>query len=193
MKKLLYKYLSAFYVLDKQTNGYYAIFKDEGDRLVKQNNDNIVKELVEIFGYGYTRTKWTIDSWGKTIIPHVDLRYYWGLRYLDDTAFEFPVVRSISSSLIGGDLVSVKPLSAPTGNLFYLDYQYGQLDHQTPNYMLATDPVDDNPHISVAKVRKPDKSDIIRKWQASGLLDYFDGTKQSITALYEAQAKMFLE
>ena len=198
MKKLLYKYLNAIYVLDKQTNGYYAIFIDEGDRLVKQHNDNIVKELVEIFGYGYTRTKWCIDSWAKTIIAHVDLRDYWGLRYLDDTAFEFPIVRSISASLIGGDLVSIRPMPSPTGTLMYLDYQYGQLDHPTPHYIVAADPVDENPRIGIAEVRNPDlaingRQATIKKWLDSGLLDDFDYRKDSIAALYEAQYRMLLE
>lgn len=189
MKKLLYKYLNAFYVLGKNGRGNYVIFKDEGGGLTKHDDDDLVKELVEIFGYGYTRTKWCIDSWAKSIIPHVDLRHYWQKKnYLG-----FPIARSISSSLIGGDLVSVAPMSAPTGHLFYLDYNYGQLDHPTPNYMLATDPVDDNPHISVAKVRTPDRNETIRKWIDSGFLDDFDTRKDSIAALYEAQTRMFLE
>ncbi len=181
MKKLLYKYLSAFYVLGKNGRGNYVIFKDEGDGLVRDDDDKLVKELVEIFGYGYTRTKWCIDSWAKTIIPHVDLKYYWEKRnYL-----EFPIARSISSSLIGGDLITIEPMSAPTNNLFYLDYQYGTLDHRTPDYLI--DGVD------VAKVRNPDKNDTIKKWLDSGLLDDFDYRKDSIAALYEAQTRMLLE
>jgi hypothetical protein len=194
MKKLLYKYLNAFYVLDKQANGFYAIYKDEGDGLVKQHNDNIVRELVEIFGYGYTRTKWCIDSWAKTIIPHVDLRYYWGLRNLDSSVFEFPIARSISASLIGGDLVRVEPMSAPTGNLFYLDYQYGQIDHPTPDYLIGgVDPANNDSRISIAKVKNPDRNETIRKWVDSGLLDDFDYRKESLAALYEAQTRMLLE
>ena len=174
MKKLLYKYLNAFYVLGKNGRGNYVIFKDEGDGLVKYDDERLIKELVEIFGYGYTRTKWAINSWAKTIIPHVDLSNYWRRRYTID----FPIARSISSSLIGGDLISIESMSAPTGQLFYMDYQYGQLDHPTPDY-----------EIGVPKPRNQDRSDVIRKWQASGLLDDFDGSKESIAALYEGQAR----
>jgi len=181
MKKLLYKYLNAFYVLDKNGRGNYVIFKHEGDWLVKYDDERLIKELVEIFGYGYTRTKWSINSWAKTIIPHVDLRNYWSKRY----SIGFPIVTSVSASLLGTDLVRVEPMSGPTGQLFYMDYQYGQLDHPTPDYEISG--------VNVAKVRNPDRNETIRKWQASGLLDYIDGTKESIAALYEAQAKMFLE
>jgi hypothetical protein len=194
MKKLLYKYLSAFYVLDKNGRGNYVIFKDEGDGLVRHDDEKLVKELVEIFGYGYTRTKWVINSWANTIIPHVDLNYYWQKR----NNLEFPIARSISSSLIGGDLVSIRPMPSPIGTLMYLDYQYGQLDHPTPQYILAADPVDENPQIAIAKVRNPDlaingRQATIRKWLDSGLLDDFDYRKDSIAALYEAQSRMLLE
>lgn len=36
----------------------------------------------------------------------------------------FPMVRRLFSHVVGMDLVSVQPLSAPTGQLFYLDYNY---------------------------------------------------------------------
>ena len=89
--------------------------------------------------------------------------------------------------------MAVRPMSPPTGLLYYIDYQYEVLDHPTPNYMLAVDPVNDNPHIAIAKVRNPDRNEIIRKWQASGLLDNFDGNKESLAALYESQAKQLLK
>jgi hypothetical protein len=177
MKKLFYKYLNAFYVLGKNGRGNYVIFKKEND-VIKYDDEKLIKELVEIFGYSYTRSKWAINSWAKTIIPHVDLSNYWSSRH----SIDFPIARSISSSLIGGDLISIEPMSAPTGNLFYLDYQYGQIDHPTPDYQ-----------IGVPKPRNPDRNEIIRKWQASGLLDFYDGSKQSLAALYESQARQFLE
>ena len=178
MNKLLYKYLSAFYVLGKNGRGNYVIFKDEGDGLVRYDDEKLVKELVEIFGYGYTRTKWVINSWANTIIPHVDLKYYWQKR----NNLEFPIARIISSSFLGTDLARVEPMSGPTGQLFYLDYQYGQIDHPTPDYQIGT-----------PKVRNPDRNETIRKWQASGLLDDFDYRKESISELYESQARQFLE
>lgn len=36
----------------------------------------------------------------------------------------FPLIKSIFPSVISSSLVSVQPLSGPTGSLFYLDYQY---------------------------------------------------------------------
>jgi hypothetical protein len=37
----------------------------------------------------------------------------------------FPVVRRVFSSLISNEIVSVQPMSLPSGLLFHLDYSYG--------------------------------------------------------------------
>ena len=37
----------------------------------------------------------------------------------------FPIAIKIASKPIGLDIVGVKPLPAPKGNLFYVDYKYG--------------------------------------------------------------------
>jgi hypothetical protein len=39
----------------------------------------------------------------------------------------FPIVRRVFGGLIANELVSVQPLSLPSGLLFYLDYQYGNV------------------------------------------------------------------
>ena len=38
----------------------------------------------------------------------------------------FPIVRRVFGGLIANDLVSIQPMSLPSGLLFYLDYTYGQ-------------------------------------------------------------------
>jgi hypothetical protein len=183
MKKLLYKYLNAYYVLDNNGRNY-AIFKNENGRLVSQYNDKIVKELVELFGYGYTRTLWCIDSWAKTIIPHVNLNYYWRGIYLDDTAFSFPTVRSVSASLLGTDLVRVEPISGPTGQLFYMDY------------IISSDPITPDSEIIVNRVdsMRIQKENTLRKWSSLGFLEGLSGhVKDNMVALYESQARQLLE
>ncbi len=40
----------------------------------------------------------------------------------------FPIVRRVFGGLIANDLVSIQPMSLPSGLLFYLDYTYGQAD-----------------------------------------------------------------
>src|SRR5690349_16378509 len=37
----------------------------------------------------------------------------------------FPIVRRVFGGLIANELVSVQPMSLPSGLLFYLDYQFG--------------------------------------------------------------------
>lgn len=39
--------------------------------------------------------------------------------------FNMPNVRRVSPQLIANQLVSVQPMTAPSGLIFYLDYQYG--------------------------------------------------------------------
>lgn len=41
------------------------------------------------------------------------------------TKFVFPVLRQVFPNLIAHDLVSVQPMNAPIGAIFYLEYLYG--------------------------------------------------------------------
>lgn len=54
-----------------------------------------------------------------------------------------PLVRRVFSNLMANDIVSVQPMSQPTGNLFYLDYKYNDgNDSNADNskYTMGTDP-----------------------------------------------------
>src|SRR4030042_1922386 len=41
------------------------------------------------------------------------------------TTYAFPMVRKIFPKLISQNLVSVQPMSQPTGKVFFLDFKYG--------------------------------------------------------------------
>ena len=41
-------------------------------------------------------------------------------------AVAFPIVRRVFGSLIANDLVSVQPMSLPSGLIFFLDFTYGE-------------------------------------------------------------------
>jgi translation initiation factor IF-3 len=43
----------------------------------------------------------------------------------------FPIAMKVAAQTVGLDLVSVKPMSAPKNNLFYVDYQYGNTKRTT--------------------------------------------------------------
>ena len=192
MKKYIVRYLTENYYLDKSQIGNAGIysFEDTREWKIPVKAKELIEEVVTLFGYSFTRTKWFIHDWCKKQKPDYCLKFYW---LSHEVELFFPIVRNIASSTIGQDLVQVRPMGAPIGNLMYLDYQYGQLDHPTPNYILSTDPINDNTHINIAKVRNPDRNETIRKWQASGLLEYFDTRKDSIAALYESQARQLLK
>lgn len=89
-------------------------------------------------------------------------------------------------------------MGSPTGILFYLDYQYGEQHHPTPNYMLAVDPATPDSEPSIFKVEGIDamrlqRERTLQKWLDSGLLDGMDEKIENIALLYEAQAKQFLK
>lgn len=44
------------------------------------------------------------------------------------TTYAFPLIRRIFPSLVANDLVSVQPMSMPTGMIFFLDYKYANGD-----------------------------------------------------------------
>lgn len=83
------------------------------------------------------KRKETEDKW-KSIIGNIGLTgsqadwmsQYTGLQSQSTfprTSFPsmFPIAMKVATQTVGLDLVSVKPLPAPSGHLFYVDYQYG--------------------------------------------------------------------
>ena len=194
MKKYIVSYLTENYYLDKSGIGNAGIYAFDDDRRFKvpTNAKKLIEEIVTLFGYSFTRTKWIIHDWAYKQKADYCLKFYWKSHEVNNI-FGMPIITSVMTSTIGQDLFRVQPMGGPTGQLFYMDHQCGELDHPTPQYVMAVDPVDENTHINIAKVRNPDRNETIRKWQASGLLDYFDGSKPSIVALYESQARQLLE
>lgn len=44
----------------------------------------------------------------------------------DFSNFVLPIVRNVNYSAIARQLITVQPMSLPTGNIFYMDYAYGE-------------------------------------------------------------------
>ena len=57
------------------------------------------------------------------------------------TNIAFPIVRRVFGGLIANDLVSIQPMSLPSGLLFYLDYTYGD------TIQAGDDTPDDGPYV----------------------------------------------
>ena len=49
------------------------------------------------------------------------------------TNIAFPIVRRVFGGLVANELVSIQPMSLPSGLLFYLDYTYGSRESYTDN------------------------------------------------------------
>ena len=86
--------------------------------------------------------KKTEDKW-KGIIGNIGLTgskadwmsQYAGLQTQSITQSIFPsmmpITMKMATQTIGLDLVSVKPLPRPSGNIFYMDYPYGNTKRTT--------------------------------------------------------------
>jgi len=59
----------------------------------------------------------SVSTGGGNLTQSGDLRGF--------TNIAFPIVRRVFGGLIANDLVSIQPMSLPSGLLFYLDYTYG--------------------------------------------------------------------
>jgi len=59
----------------------------------------------------------SVSTGGGNLTSSGDLRGF--------TNIAFPIVRRVFGGLIANDLVSIQPMSLPSGLLFYLDYTYG--------------------------------------------------------------------
>ncbi len=131
MKKYIVKYLTENYYIDKSQIGNAGIYSLDDKREFKPpvNANILISEIVTLFDYPFTRTRWLIHYWAKKQKLDYSLDFYW------------------KSHGFGGSLIT-----------------------------LMTNP----------------KDDIIRKWEASGLLNNFDGSKQSITELYEGNSRQLL-
>jgi hypothetical protein len=88
------------------------------------------------------RRKETEDKW-KNIIGNIGLtgsQATWMSQYTSSqintstsssSTNMFPIAMKVAAQTVGLDLVSTKPMSAPSGQLFYTDYQYGNTKRTT--------------------------------------------------------------
>ena len=102
----------------------------------KKNSNKYTKLFYNKKSFFMKRRKETEDKW-KNIIGNIGLTgsqatwmsQYAGLQSQSTTQSSFPsmmpIAMKVAAQTVGLDLVSVKPMSAPKNNLFYVDYQYG--------------------------------------------------------------------
>ena len=101
----------------------------EGTRLVEKwtrtgllrgldgvKRDNMAR-LLENQAAQVLRESNSLSGGGGNLSSSGDLRGF--------TSIAFPIVRRVFGGLVANELVSIQPMSLPSGLLFYLDYTYG--------------------------------------------------------------------
>jgi len=149
MEKLIHKYLDENYFPYKEANDHYRIYDNdmELETLFEIQPTRLNKTLKDIYGLSFEEVKLFVYTWAVKYFQDIDLDKYWE-RYIEldkyfgeGTPIEtfclgdyseargfdnvaFPMARRIFSSVVAQDLVTVQPLSAPKGMLFYMDFKY---------------------------------------------------------------------
>ncbi|MAG25295.1 hypothetical protein CMI47_06915 [Candidatus Pacearchaeota archaeon] len=101
----------------------------EGQRLVEKwsrtgllrgladHNKEIMSRLLENQAAQLLREQNSLSTGAANMTTSGDLRGF--------TNIAFPIVRRVFGGLVSNELVSIQPMSLPSGLLFYLDYTYG--------------------------------------------------------------------
>ena len=81
------------------------------------NTRNAMSQLLENQAAQLLREQNSLSSGGGNMTSSGDIRGF--------TNIAFPIVRRVFGGLVANELVSIQPMSLPSGLLFYLDYTYG--------------------------------------------------------------------
>ncbi len=85
--------------------GLEDVKRENMSRLLENQASQLLKEVS------------SLSSGGGNLTDSGDIRGF--------TNVAFPIVRRVFGGLVANDLVSIQPMSLPSGLLFYLDYTYG--------------------------------------------------------------------
>lgn len=89
---------------------------------MKLGPSSIIADLEKVFGLTIKELKWYLKSWIRKQSRNFDFNDWW--THTSIILNWIPIVRSAITSTISQDLVAVEPMSGPTGQLLYMDYQY---------------------------------------------------------------------
>jgi len=81
------------------------------------NTRNAMSQLLENQAAQLLREQNSLSTGGGSMTSSGDIRGF--------TNIAFPIVRRVFGGLVANELVSIQPMSLPSGLLFYLDYTYG--------------------------------------------------------------------
>lgn len=124
MEEIICNYLTENYYIDTSDVGNDGIYLILDTRRFKSPtpSDKLLNDIMTIFGFDIDTTRDIINLWSKKIKPDVDLDFYWkGVFEIFNSVM--PIITNLGKRL-SDDLISVEPLSTPSGTLFYMDYVY---------------------------------------------------------------------
>lgn len=116
MKRFIHKFLTRNYYFKK---GKFYSHRD--DRVTAESY--LKKQLRELYSLTDKQLKWYVKSWW--VKRNHDFKGFWKGDWTEVDFFggiAIPLIRRMNATLVGQDMVSVQPLSMPTGLLFYLDH-----------------------------------------------------------------------
>ena len=114
MFKIVQSYLSEYYKVDKNKEGQFIICSLNIYPIELIYWSKLSDELELIFSVDKNSLKKYISKWAG-----VNLKAYFEI-----IPPFIPHVSNVVASLLSQDLVNVRPMDGPTGQLFYFDYQY---------------------------------------------------------------------
>jgi hypothetical protein len=136
MKKLIHRYLNENYLMI----GNRGLFRNTSHSM-SLGSPSIIADLKKVFGLTRKELKWYLKSWIRNQNRNFDFNDWWTPPISIFTSWVPIAGRAAIASTISQDLVSVEPMEGPSGQLFYLNYQYAA----------SIDPIETfNPRINVA-------------------------------------------
>lgn len=126
MENIVQSYLSRYFEIDTSEVGNDGVYALGDKRKIRPPiyGNKLIDELSTVFGVAEKDGKHLINAWAIKIKPKIDLKFYWSNTEDIFSAGMLPVARQVISRTIGMDIVSVKPLSTPSGELLSYDFKY---------------------------------------------------------------------
>lgn len=147
MKRYVQPYLSSLYYISTSDLGNDGVYSLTDDRKYKSPvyGDVFLKELVDIFACSEEEIKNIVHGWAVEQKSDVDLSFFWSTKE-EILSGIFPIIERVAARTIAQDLVSVQPMSAPTGELHYFNFSYegvtGATNQNGRNYEVAENDAD---------------------------------------------------
>jgi hypothetical protein len=156
MKRYVQSYLSSLYYISTSELGNDGVYSLTDDRKYKSPvyGEGFLKELIDIFGCSEEETKAIVYEWAIEQKPDVDLTFFWSTKE-EILSGIFPIIERVAARTIAQELVSVQPMSTPTGELLYYSVSYRAdtpieninlnvvrvLGENQDNYIMGIDPI----------------------------------------------------